>query len=125
MEPGTGSVGKEIWEVKFLVDDGPDRNSLVLGTGFRRFHGRGQMRGLYMTKGRRIDFLVVHCDEPGRGHFREFVQKLKRGYDTICVWCVWNPWLGAVLERYGFRDEVDSAMDGTPVTGKRWDKTKT
>jgi hypothetical protein len=59
--------------------------------------------------------------QSGRGDFRRFLDELKRNYETICVWEIWNQELNAMLGRRGFKG-VREEVDGDLVQGLRWDK---
>lgn len=100
----------------------PDVAGIILGTGFNRFESPDGINGLAEWRGDRIEILAVVANNPGQGNFKKFIADLKREFRTICIWEIWNPWLGDVLKRYGFTDETDIRSDGESVTGMRWDR---
>jgi hypothetical protein len=102
----------------------PDPISAMLGTGYFRFTGLFGISGLANPRPPRLDLLAVVSDQPGEGHFRDFVELAKLEYSTVCVWLVDNATLHAALMRYGFTPEVEIAFDGKPLKGLRWDKNK-
>ena len=103
----------------------PDPISKLLGTGFSRFDHGTEMSGLCKISGNTIEILAVVSELPGKGNFREFINRLKLEYSTIKVWHVENTFLPMVLLRYGFRPwEEKFCIQGEWETseGFRWDK---
>ena len=60
--------------------------------------------------------LAVASKKPGHGHFRQFIQDLKRCYEMVIVWETWNPVLEAKMPQYGFT-RVLQAASGDLATG--------
>lgn len=79
------------------------------------------VHGLARVEGKRIDLLAVVAVVSGRGDFGRFVDDLKRSYETIAVWEIWNADLNSMLHRRGFKP-VREDVDGDLVTGVRWDR---
>lgn len=99
----------------------PDPFGMMLGTGYYRFESMTGIDGLAKESGERIDILALATKHALRqGRFRNFIQQLKKQYQTICIWEIWNPWLEPVLIRYGFKP-VSEVHYGENVTGVRWD----
>jgi len=105
-----------------LGSNRPDPCSLILGTGYSQFHSFAGIDGLAKWTDSRLDLLVVHTFLPGQGEFRTFIKSAKTYFRTICIWEVWNPWLGEVLLRYGFTPETEVQSNGEVAEGFRWDE---
>jgi hypothetical protein len=124
------ALGAKVVSPRFLVGQGevmpsflvvePDPVSDMLGTGYMRFESGCGVFGLAKAKGDRLDVLAVVASMPGTGQFREFVRRAKLEYRTICVWEDWNPLVGEILNRYGFRRVTEVQDDGELLTGWRW-----
>lgn len=97
----------------------PDTWGEILGTGFMRFRSSCGISGLAREIDGALHLLVVETINPGQGQFRSFITCAKVNYRAIYVWQVWNPWLPAVLERYGF-SEASMILDGELLTGYVW-----
>src|SRR5438094_739910 len=81
----------------------PDWASMTLVTGYFRFKSAIGVKGLAKDDAVRLDLLAVQSTNPGTGQFKRFIEAAKQEYQIICVWHDWNPMLGPMLERYGFR----------------------
>lgn len=108
-----------------VKDMGVHWASMVLGTDYREFASEAGIRGLYKTSDKRIDLLTLLASTPGNGQFRKFMGELKDEFDTIFIWCVFNPVLPRVLERYGFVPTTQSEPDGEVIEGFVWVKAAT
>ena len=93
-----------------------------LDTGFREFYVRKfKMRGLAKVEGRSLEILAIAADQPGRGHFRKFMQAVKKEYVEIVFWDVMSRVLLSVLPRYGFWEMKRPAPpDGKPALCFVW-----
>jgi hypothetical protein len=99
----------------------PDKWAKLLNTGYLKFQSPTGIGGLCKFTPERLDLLVVHAAQEGKGQFRYFIHQAKQQFQIVCVWEVWNPRLDSVLERYGFLP-VTEIHNGETVTGRRWDK---
>lgn len=99
----------------------PDPISMELGTGYLRFHSPCGVRGLAKENKGRLDILAVESQTPGTGEFKAFIEGCKAQYSIICVWLTWNPLVGPILERWGFRRVTEWHIDEN-IEGWRWDE---
>lgn len=106
--------------VEFPVVGGLAPFAVSTGTEFCSFQ-TPTVHGLARVEGKRIDLLAVVAVVTGRGDFGRFVDDLKRSYETIAVWEIWNADLNSMLHRRGFKP-VREDVDGDLVTGVRWDR---
>ena len=103
-----------------LVDSKP----FCLGEA-RRFRSHLHVDGLALHTAHRLDLIAILCLAPGQGCFRRFIEACKQHYKTIGVWQIENPWLPAVLVRYGFKPAAECIEPddvGEIVNGYRWDR---
>lgn len=94
----------------------------MLGTGYDEFVSPFGIRGLAREDGQALHLLALASDEPGQGAFRELIRHAKVAYVAIYVWEIWNEWLPAVLERYGFEPMKAPALTGEMLAGMVWHK---
>lgn len=88
----------------------------ILGTGFHSFSSIGQINGLgNVAADGAFEILAVYSLVPGCGHFRGFLHECRVRFPAVRILNVWNPWLGAVLLRYGFREYERVEPDGEIV----------
>lgn len=107
----------------FLLGEvSPDPVGQILGAKYSRFSSPYGVDGLGFWTQDRLNLLAVHARAPGRGQFHRFIADAKCQWKTICVWEVWNEFLGPVLERYGFTPEIEIQPDGEVLKGFRWDR---
>lgn len=78
----------------------------VFPTEFREFN-TPTMNGLAKITGSSIEIMSVYSRHPNKGHFREFVDDLKRNYTRIRFWALLNEDLVGTLSRYGFSSGAD------------------
>lgn len=95
----------------------------ILGTGYQQFFSRSGIDGLARVRENTIELLAMVSNDPGKGQFRNFIAALKKQYDAIYVWVIWNEDLIPVLERYGFEtatltEEIQGVVE--TVTGMKW-----
>jgi hypothetical protein len=90
---------------------------VALGSPFKQFESPFGLNGLCWVEGMTLHLLAL--DSKQKGAFRAFIQEAKNQYAVINVWEIWNPWLGGVLERYGFKP-VTGTLHGDQVEGMRW-----
>jgi hypothetical protein len=98
----------------------PDPRSLISKIGYNRFETPHGVRGLASVTGDRLDILSVEASVPGCGQFRRFIASAKKAFSTISVWEEWNPLLGDILKRYGFRNARILYSDGSASDGWKW-----
>lgn len=98
----------------------PDWAADVLGTGYNRFESPLGVKGLAKDDAVRLDLLAVESTTPGTGQFKRFIKAAKQEYQIIWIWLDWNPILGPILERYGFRRYSEQWND-EELIGLRWD----
>jgi hypothetical protein len=102
----------------------PDKVGATLGTGCMRFVSNYGIDGLAINAEPRIDVLAVVSADPGKGHFREFVRALKRQYDQVRFFAIFNPVVGKALKRYNFTPCKETAWDGDVLEGMQWERRK-
>lgn len=99
----------------------------LLNSEFSRFDSNLGLRGMARIRGDEmdvLDLLVVDAAQPGNGALRRFINAAKQQFKTIYVWEIWNPWLPAVLVRYGFYPVSErDALTGEKLNGYRWQLT--
>jgi hypothetical protein len=98
----------------------PDQRRLILNTGYDWFETLHGVRGLACVSGDRLDILSVEASVPGCGQFRRFIASAKEAFSTIAVWEDWNPLIGEILERYGFKRARSLYSDGSASDGWKW-----
>lgn len=101
-----------------------DRYAMIAKTGYWKFVSRAGIDGLMKWKDGRLDLLAIFTANPGTGQFREFIKEAKLISSTIFVWHIFNPTLGKILFRYGFKPVVETfkIQDREDVAkGVRWD----
>lgn len=102
----------------------PDPVGVVLGTEFFRYRTPTNLHGLAAVSPGRLDLLAVISGEPGKGHFRDFIETAKAHFDTIGVWSIHSPKLALILLGYGFeRGEHRFRGDHSSVHGLIWRRT--
>lgn len=92
----------------------------LLRTGYDEFVSPFGIRGLAREDGQTLHLLALHADEPGGGAFRTLMEHAKATYQAIYIWEIWNDWLPAVLERYGFEPVTAPALTGEMLAGMVW-----
>lgn len=97
----------------------PDPWGEALGTGFWQFRSPCGLNGLARVIDGALHLLAVDACNPGRGQFRSFITTAKLNYPIIYVWEIWNPWLEAVLARYGFTP-AQMTLEGDLLKGVVW-----
>lgn len=100
-----------------------DPIAVLLGSDFHSFETPHGVEGLARVVGDRLDVLAIFVREPGTGKFRRFIADAKEEFRTVAFWHDWNPILGAILERYGFKRAAEAIEgEGTrPVRGWKWE----
>jgi inorganic pyrophosphatase len=106
----------------FFTSLTPDPMGVILRTEYQRFN-RGAIDGLCKLDGDRLDLLAFIAEPSGKGYFRQFIVDAKERFSIIAIWQIWNPWLTAVLERYGFIQASHTESDGDELTGYIWTKS--
>lgn len=113
-------------QLKVLGSTGPDPTAVLLGTGYVRFSSQTGIDGLAKLVGHTLEILAVHARKQGTGQFRNFITQAKEEYLTIKLWHVWNPFLEAALDRYGFRLVKERVVfvdaSSEVIEGWRWDR---
>lgn len=88
----------------------------ILKTGFHSFSSPRQINGLgKVAADGAFEILAVYSLVPGRGHFRAFLHECRVRFPRVRILGVWNPWLGVVLTRYGFREYIRTEPNGEIV----------
>lgn len=109
-------------QASFFSSFEPDPRSLILTTGDNRFQTTDGVRGLACVSGDRLDILSVEAT--GCGQFRRFIASAKAVFSTIAVWEDWNPLIGKILTRYGFKRARSLYSDGSASDGWKWTKVE-
>src|SRR5213596_3527911 len=103
-----------------------DPVGMVLGTGYMRFSSPFGIDGLVRTHSKnKIEFLAVVSLHEGKGNFHRFIDACKERYETICIWHDWNPAIGQMAKRWGFKPETQMECCGEMVSGWQWDRNPT
>ena len=112
-------------QASFFSSFEPDpTRSLILKTGYNRFQTTHGVRGLACVSGDRLDIVSVQASVPGCGQFRRFIASAKEVFSTIAVWEDWNPLIGKILTRYGFKRARSLYSDGSASDGWKWTKVE-
>lgn len=93
--------------------------SRLLGLPDIRFCTGLQVEGAARLDNRRLEIWSLYSYEPGKGHLRSFIQDCQTYFDEIVIVRIHNPWLPAVLSRYGF---VRLEDDGISMVWRSHDK---